>query len=102
MVIDYTGDNVIVQIPEEALSIGDAAFKNSKIVSISFPDSLNRIGNNAFYNCKGLINVALPNNLFFIGENTWMKNLLRGNRNEENAFIRIKRKQIFNIKRIKV
>ncbi|MBQ2299277.1 MAG: leucine-rich repeat protein [Bacteroidaceae bacterium] len=43
--------------------IEDSAFKSSKIASVSFPNSLTRIGNEAFMDCPLLGTISLPASL---------------------------------------
>ena len=48
--------------------IGDGAFKNKYLYSVTLPDSVTRIGNSAFMNCSVLISVNTPASLVSIGE----------------------------------
>ena len=69
VLIGYFGDETDVHIPENVSEIGSYAFKNRKIRSVSFPDSVLRIDNSAFHNCTSLTGpLALPNQLTSIGE----------------------------------
>ena len=51
--------------------IGDYAFSGTGIKEISLPNSLTEIGSNAFYLCKSLEKVVLPDNLVVIEENAF-------------------------------
>ncbi len=44
----------------ELESIGGYAFGQSKLEAIDIPDSVSKIGNNAFYNCQQLVSIELP------------------------------------------
>lgn len=49
-------------------SISDRAFYNCKsLSSITIPDDVKEISNYAFYNCKGLTSVTLPNSVEWLG-----------------------------------
>ena len=64
----YTGTATEVVIPAEiedfpVVAVGAQTFTKTNIVSVIFPDSVERIGNECFYNCKSLQKVMLPKNL---------------------------------------
>ncbi|MBR5942346.1 MAG: leucine-rich repeat domain-containing protein, partial [Clostridia bacterium] len=68
----YTGTGVDVVIPDiidvyPVVGIGEAVFKEKDITSVSFPDSLESIGTEAFYNCESLATVTFGNGLKTIG-----------------------------------
>jgi hypothetical protein len=68
----YTGSggNVIVPATIAGLpvaSIGSSAFANRPLTSISLPNSVTRIEEEAFYGCTGLTSIALPNSLISLG-----------------------------------
>lgn len=54
-------------VPGGTKDISYAAFRNAQIESVSFPASLEKIGNYAFYNCKNLKVPKLPSGLSWIG-----------------------------------
>lgn len=54
--------------PQTVTDIEDAAFLGSYISEIDIPNSINRIGSHAFYNCSSLNEAELPASLSFIGE----------------------------------
>ncbi|MDR2569335.1 MAG: leucine-rich repeat protein, partial [Oscillospiraceae bacterium] len=71
-IIGYTGTNDHVTIPSTfenlpVKTIGDNAF-NRYITSITVPDSIVSIGNNAFYGQKFLTSVAIPDSVISIGD----------------------------------
>ena len=53
--------------------IGDNAFRNSWISSVSIPGSVTSIGEKAFYGCSSLGSVALPSSVRSIGEEAFCK-----------------------------
>ena len=67
-ILQYTGDDSHVLIPEDIITIGDVAFKNKKIKSVSLPKSLQCIGHYAFCNCKLLTSIEIPDNCTAIGD----------------------------------
>ena len=54
--------------PGPATRIGNSAFNSSGLTGISFPDSLQRIGETAFWGCRNLTSVTVPATLTYIGE----------------------------------
>ena len=56
--------------------IGDKAFENTSAVSISIPDSVTKIGNEAFINCSNLTQIHIPSSVNEIGAN-----IFRGSHN---------------------
>ena len=68
----YTGNETEINIPStlderEVYSIGDEAFKgNTKITSVTIPDTVNLIKDDTFMNCTNLTTVNLPNTLKYI------------------------------------
>lgn len=68
----YNGTSMKVIIPREiegepVVEIGGKAFKESEIMSISFPDTVRVISTQAFCNCRGLTELTLPESLQIIG-----------------------------------
>lgn len=69
----YTGPGGAVTIPDTiqglpVVSIGDRAFYNSTLSSVTFPGSLNRIGEWTFSACNFLVEVTIPDGVTSIGE----------------------------------
>ena len=68
----YTGNETEVNIPStldgrEVYSIGDGAFKgNTKIKSVTIPDTVKLVKDDTFMNCTNLSTVNLPNTLKYI------------------------------------
>lgn len=67
-IINYIGNKSAVTIPESVWGIPvtkvlDNAFKNDSITSISIPNSVTTIGENAFYGCAKLSEVTIPSNV---------------------------------------
>jgi hypothetical protein len=72
----YTGAGGAVIIPAATnglpvMSIGPSAFGNysynSTITSISVPNSITNLGNNAFYDCNALTNINIPGSVTALG-----------------------------------
>lgn len=59
--VEYKGRGYTV------VKIGEGAFRKSPITSITFPEGINEIANNAFNSCKNLISVSLPHDVKKIG-----------------------------------
>ena len=56
-------------IPDSVMKIGNGAFENCKsLTSVNIPNSLTTIGNGAFSGCSSLTSVTIPNSVTTIGE----------------------------------
>ena len=66
-VTGYTGKAADLVIPEGVTAIGKEAFKNGKFKSVEIPGSCTQIGSQAFYSCKKLARVVLPDNGIYLG-----------------------------------
>ena len=79
-ITQYTGKGGIVTIPriiwgETVTSIKENAFANSKLTSVTIPNSVTSIGNNAFAN-NNLTSIIIPNSVTSIGNNVFANNRL--------------------------
>jgi len=79
-ITQYTGKGGIVTIPriiwgETVTSIKENAFANSKLTSVTIPNSVTSIGNNAFAN-NNLTSIIIPNSVTSIGNNAFANNNL--------------------------
>lgn len=63
----YTGTAAVVTISNFVTSIGPEAFQSTNLASITIPDSITSIGNNAFYQCTALTNAPIPASVTNIG-----------------------------------
>ena len=76
----YLGDDLEVSIPSKVTYNGveycvtgicDKVFKDKQITSISIPDSVENIGNEAFSGCSGLTAITIPNFVNTIGNSAF-------------------------------
>lgn len=69
----YNGNDAVVNIPSEingtpVTTIGNAAFRDSSVTSVTIPASVTEIGSNAFAHCTSLKSITLPSSLSSISE----------------------------------
>ncbi|MFA5522757.1 MAG: leucine-rich repeat domain-containing protein [Tissierellales bacterium] len=73
----YTGDSNNIQVPEyiddyQVTALSAAAFWGLvDAKTISLPDSIKSIGDNAFYSCRSLVSFHVPKSLEKIGDNVF-------------------------------
>ncbi len=66
-----------ITLPEGLIAIGNNAFESCfRLTNITFPESLTSIGDKAFYSCD-LTNVSIPKNVSYIGKEafSWCSDL---------------------------
>ena len=67
--IKYNGeDETSFTVPDSVIYICDKAFMNSNITEIILPETLEKIGMMAFYNCDGLTSFETPKQLSYLGD----------------------------------
>lgn len=71
VLIEYTGTDAEVIVPEEIKEIGFEAFYRSNVVCVRLPKGLTRIGRLAFNKCEKLNTVFFPESLEQIGESAF-------------------------------
>lgn len=72
----YNGAAADVTIPSRyqgkpVTTIGHAAFFNSAVTSVTIPDSVTSISDEAFINCPKLTNISIPNSVTYIGSSAF-------------------------------
>lgn len=60
-----------IEIKDSTTAIGSSAFENSNVASVIIPDTVESIGNKAFYNAKSLKRVNIGRNVTSIGESAF-------------------------------
>ena len=65
----YKGSSSVVVIPDSVTRIGNEAFSGCKgLTSITIPDSVTSIGERAFFRCSGLTSITIPDSVTRIGK----------------------------------
>lgn len=62
---------VSVTFPDELISIGEYAFRNTGITSVTIPDGVISIGQSAFVGCSELAEVSVPDSVVKIGNDAF-------------------------------
>jgi hypothetical protein len=72
VVVTYKGSmpsNTVIELREGTVGIADSAFKNqASLISVTFPDSMLHIGDEAFFGCGNLTEPVFNEGLEYIGE----------------------------------
>ena len=61
----------VIQFDSDVTKIGDRAFYECGITSITIPESVNTIGSSAFNRCLSLTRITIPDNVTSIGESAF-------------------------------
>ncbi|MBR4770005.1 MAG: leucine-rich repeat protein, partial [Clostridia bacterium] len=64
----YNGTETDVVIPDGVTTIGESAFENTALKSVSIPKSVRVIGEETFMNCAALTSVTIPDSVTSIGD----------------------------------
>src|SRR5271155_615387 len=72
-IVAYAGPPWVVTIPTNingltVTTIGDGAFEETALTSVTIPNTVTSIGDYAFYLCTNLTSVTIPNSVTNIGE----------------------------------
>lgn len=59
------------ELTDSVTSIGDSAFQNTNIKTISIPNGVPNIGNYTFNNCLNLTSIDIPNSVTIFGNNAF-------------------------------
>ena len=68
ILIEYTGNEKEIVIPDGVKAIGEEVFQYADITSVILSDSVTEIGYSAFRSCDSLEKVVLPESLVAIGD----------------------------------
>lgn len=67
VLLEYTGNEAVVEIPSGIFEIGENAFRNNDIVSVVIPSGVEIIAKGAFYYCQSLADIAFSDTVEEIG-----------------------------------
>ena len=73
ILIDYSGSNTVVTIPDGVKTISSAFISNTAITEVSIPESVTEIGSYSFSSCVKLEKINLPSGITTIGERAFTK-----------------------------
>ncbi len=70
VLIEYGGDSSekTFNVPESVVYIGENSFRDSNLENIILPDTVEKIGMFAFYNCDAITSFVAPKNLSYLGD----------------------------------
>lgn len=75
-ITEYVGEGTEVEVPEEiegkpVTTICEGAFKDSLVATVTLPDTVKEIQDEAFYNCQNLTDLDLSDKLEIIGDSVF-------------------------------
>lgn len=73
VLLKYVGKDDNVCIPQEITKIEKNVFASSTLKNVVFPEGLEKIGENAFANCKKLTKVTIPKSVDIIDQDAFSK-----------------------------
>lgn len=62
---EYGGEATDVTVPEEVREIGEEAFWGMDVERVHLPEGFRKIHSDAFYNCRQLKEINLPDSIRF-------------------------------------
>lgn len=72
--VDCKGD---VVIPAGIVAVSGSGFANTRVTSVTIPDSVTEIGDYAFYGCDYLKSITIPESVTYIGDSAFADSKLQ-------------------------
>lgn len=76
-ILGYLGGNKIITVPEKidnakVTDIENSAFENSTLTGVVLPETINHIGDRAFYGCEALTSLTIPETVKTVGKDAFI------------------------------
>ena len=71
VLLKYNGSASEITVPDNFISVSDAFADNKLLTAVSFPKTLETIGNNSFAGCTALEKVNIPEGVSYIGHSAF-------------------------------